>query len=393
MRILFLNHNLVGRGSYLRCLPLAKQLVGKGHEVTLISCADTTAWHWKEVDEAGVTVLLTPRLAGVGIHDGGYAPLDILARLPFGLRGWDLIHAFEHRPNVSFPAWLGHLRGTPLISDWSDWWTRGGITTSRRRWGWIDRGEAVLLEEGMKRVSDSVTVVSQALWNRARSIGIPEDRLSLIPSGCDHERIPLLDKRDCRRHLHLPMDNPVLCFSGFAFWDYSFLLEAFSRVLQIHPTAILMVVGLDKDGALESITRMCLGPLSSQVRMLGRVDPSEISVPLGAADVHLLPLPDNPVNRARWPIKFGDYLCSGRPLVVSRVGDTIGWLEKAEAGLVCDPSPEGMAEAILQLLADPLRTEKMGRNARILAEGELSWSHQGDRLEAHYNQCLGKCGK
>ncbi len=393
MRILFLNHNLVGRGSYLRCLPLAKQLVGRGHEVTLLSCTDTPSWRWHERNEAGVNVLLTPRLGGIGAHDGGYAPVDILARVPYGLRRWDLIHAFEHRPDVSIPAFLGYLKGTPLISDWSDWWTRGGITTPRRRWKWIDRSEAVLLEEGMKRLSAYVTVVSRTLWERSRSLGIPEERLALIPSGCDHERIRVLDKRECRRNLSLPTENPILCFSGFAFWDYSFLLEAFVRVLQTYPSALLIVAGLDKDGALDDITERCLGLLKTQVRMLGRVEPSEISTPLGAADLHLLPLPDNPVNRARWPIKFGDYLCSGRPLVVSRVGDTVDWLEKAEAGVACDPTPESMAGAILQLLADPQQAERMGHNARRLAEGELSWSHQGDRLEAIYRLCLNKHGK
>ncbi len=392
MRILFLNHNLVGRGSFLRCLPLAKQLVRRGHAVTLLSCADAPSWRWQEMTGTGVTVWLTPRLRAVGGHDGGYALVDILSRFPSGLRKWDLIHAFEHRPNVSIPALLGYLRGTPLISDWSDWWTRGGITTPRRRWAWIDRSEAVLLEEGMKRLSDYVVVVSQALWDRALSVGIPGNRLALIPSGCDHERISVLDKAECRTRLGLPLDSPVLCFSGFAFWDFAFLLEAFGCVLRTFPRAVLVVVGVDKDGTLEELSRRFLGPLGSQVRMLGRFEPDRISIPLGAADVHLLPLPDNPANRARWPIKFGDYLCSGRPLVVSRVGDTVDWLERAEAGLASDPTPESMASAILQLLSNPERAKEMGRNARVLAEGELSWSHQGNRLEALYKQCLSKRG-
>jgi len=393
VRILFLNHNLVGRGSYLRCLPLAKHLVAKGHEVTLISCADTPSACWSERIEDGVSVRLTPRWGGVGTHDGGYAPVDILARLPSGWRHWDLIHAFEHRPAVSIPAFVGYLRGTPLISDWSDWWTRGGITTPRRMWQWIDRCEASLLEEGMKRISDFVTVVSRSLWNRALSVGIPEENLVLLPSGCDHQRIPVLNRRECRQQLNLPLDNPILCFSGYAFWDYSFLLEAFAEVLRSNPTTLLIVVGVDKEGDLAHITEHRLGALKSQVRMLGRVAPSEISVPLGASDIHLLPLPDNPVNRARWPIKFGDYLCSGRPVVVSRVGDTVQWLEKAEAGVACDPTPQSMAEAIQFLLADSQQAEKMGRNARSLAEGELSWIHQANRLVSLYLNCLGKRGR
>ncbi len=388
MRILMLNHNLIGRGSYLRCQPLARELVRMGHEVDLITTADTPRKRWDHGMDEGVRVHQPPRFRGVANHDGGYSPVDILSRVPMTLKKWDLIHAFEHRPNVSFPALLSRIRGTPLVSDWSDWWTKGGITTPRRRSAKIDELEGTWIEEGSKRISDRVTVVSKTLWDRAESIGIPQDRLALIPSGCPHDRIHPLSQEPCRRELPLPLGIKVLTFVGFAFWDFAFLVKAFRRVLDEYPDAILQVVGQDKDAEIEDIAGEVLGESKGQVRFAGRFAPDRLEVPLGASDVQLLPLEDNLANRARWPIKFGDYLASGRPIVAPRVGDSAPILEREEVGIATEATPESFAEGILLLLNHPKQAKEMGARARKLAEGPLSWEVQAKKMETLYRDCV-----
>jgi len=303
------------------------------------------------------------------------------------LKKWDLIHAFEHRPNVSVPALLSRLRGTPLVTDWSDWWTKGGITTSRRRFRGLDELEGTWIEEGSKRISDRVTVVSQTLWERAKGIGISEEKLALIPSGCPHERIHSLPQGPCRREIPLPQDIKVVTFSGFAFWDFAFLVKAFKRVLRDYPDAVLQVIGQDKDSEIETIAKQELGEAVGQVRFAGRFSPERLEVPLAASDVQLLPLEDNLANRARWPIKFGDYLASGRPTVAPRVGDSAPILEREEAGIATEANPESFAEGILLLLNHPEQAREMGERARRLAEGPLSWEVQAKKLETLYIEC------
>lgn len=383
-----LNHNLIGRGSYLRCYPLARELVRMGHEVDLVTASDSPRRGWERKTEEGVRIHQPPRLGKVGIHDGGYSPVDILARIPMALHRWDLIHAFEHRPNVSLPALVSRLRGTPLVTDWSDWWTKGGITTSRRRSKKVDEWEGTWIEEGTKKFSDRVTVVSQALWDRSISIGLPAEKLALIPSGCPHDRIHPLQKNPCRRELPLPLEVPVLTFVGFAFWDFAFLVRAFRRVLDNYPTAILNVVGQDKDSEIEGIAKRELGDRSIQVRFAGRFAPDRLEVPLGASDIQLLPLEDNLANRSRWPIKFGDYLASGRPTVAPRVGDSAPILEHERAGISTEATSESFAEGILYLLNHPMECEVMGRRARELAVGPLSWEVQANKMEDLYRECI-----
>jgi len=383
-----LNHNVIGRGSYLRCFHFARELVRMGHFVKILTASEVSSVRWRTQEEEGVRIAIPPRFGKLGNHDGGYAPVDILARIPTALGKWDLIHAFEHRPNVSLPALVSRLRGTPLVSDWSDWWTKGGITTSRRRLSLVDRWEGTLIEEGSKRISDRVTLVSKTLWDRAVGIGIPEDRLHLVPSGCDSERIRPMDKKECRRRLNLPEEIPVLCFTGFAFWDFSFLVEAFKEVLGEFPNTMLLVAGEDKEGTIGDTAKRVLGDSAGQVAFAGRFEPSELQVPLGASDLQLLPLPDNLANRARWPIKFGDYLASGRPCVLCDVGDSAKVAREEEVGEVTSPHPQAFASGILRLLRDPERGIEMGKRARTLAEGKLSWGAQAEKLVGVYEKCL-----
>jgi glycosyltransferase involved in cell wall biosynthesis len=342
------------------------------------------------MEQEGLDIRVPPRWGKVGRHDGGYAPVDIFSRIPIALRRWDVIHAFEHRPNVSTPALLSRLRGTPLISDWSDWWTKGGITTPRRRFSFVDRWEGNVLEEGTKKFSDRVTVVSRALRTRAEAIGIDPERIDLVPSGCDTSRIHPLPREECRQRMGISLEVPVLCFSGFAFWDFRFLVETFKLVLEEFPDCRLLVVGQDKDGEIDKLVQEVLGGCADQVILAGRFDPADLEVPLGAADIQLLPLDRNLANAARWPIKFGDYLASGRPIATNLVGDTPAYINQYQVGIATEPDPAAYAEGIRGLLRNPEARERMGENALDLAAGPLSWEVQGKALEQAYLRCLGE---
>lgn len=384
MRILYLNHNIAGRGTYFRCLHFARQVVRAGHAVDLVTASPAPRLWWFEDQVDGVYVLHTPRIWAPGRHDGGYAPMDILARLLFVLRRYDLIHAFDHRPNVSFPAaFARRIWRTPVVVDWADWWTRGGITTSRRRWGWIDAIEA-RLEEGQKRRADAVTVTSTALYERALAIGVPRERLVLLPSGADVDSIPVLDRAECRAELGLPTDTPLALLAGYSLWDLDHLLEAVQHAATIVPHMKLMVVGLEKEGGTEQM--ISARGLEEHVLLVGSVPFVRLPVYLGAADVQVLPLRDTLANRARGPIKLGDYLASGRPVVTQRVGDGATLIEQHGAGVVAECDARSLGEALAGLLRDPERCVQMGANARRFAEQEGSWQQCVQPLLALYHR-------
>ncbi len=342
----------------------------------------------------GVRIWQPPRWLPPKHHDGGYAPLDLLARMAAARSiypdEFDVIHAFDHRPNVSFPwyLWL-QQRGknkTPLMAaDWCDWWTQGGITTSRRSSPGVDAWEAKL-EEGSKTSADAVTVISSVLENRALDIGIPASQVKCIPSGCDGEGIRCEDKKSCKRKLDWPEKDPLLCFVGLALWDLDIIADTVLEVRKSHPRTGLLLIG---GGVEAEAIRSMSGKLQNELLVLpGQVPYSELSRYLGAADIHLLPLEDNLANQARIPNKLGDYLASGRPVITQNIGDTGDVVEQTSVGLVAGRTCKTMAEAVSYLLENPSLQSEMGQHARHMAETERSWSTMAVKLLEFYNRML-----
>jgi glycosyltransferase involved in cell wall biosynthesis len=113
----------------------------------------------------------------------------------------------------------------------------------------------------------------------------------------------------------------------------------------------------------------------------------KIPLYLGASDVLLLPLPDTLFDRARWPLRLGDYLAAGRPIVATSLPE----IEKivSECGLLAKiGDPEDFADKILSIISDPDLREEMGKRARGLAETRYSWKRIAKQLERAYRHYL-----
>ena len=382
MRILFLNHNLAWRGSFFRCLGFARELVRLGHHVDLWTVSPRYSPRGKRENLDGVNVWQTPRWSAPGNHDGGYALVDNLVRLVrAGSARWDLVHAFEHRPNVLLP-WLGlrllhrlSLGPSPMLffSDWSDWWAGGGITTSRRRFAALDRMER-WVEERSKLGSDGVTVISTTLYQRAVELGIEPERLALIPAGVPIESFPRHDRLYCRKMLQLPLERPLLGFAGFSLWDMGLLAEVLTRVKNEVPDCGLLVVGGGVEEKAKAIFHeRCV--MGQDVFLPGVVPFAEIPLYLGACDVNVLPMEDRLANRARLPNKLMDYYAAGRAVVASDVGDAGAYVREHQTGIAAPGGAEAFSQACVALLRDAPRREAMGNRARELAETRFSY-HQ-----------------
>jgi len=391
VRILFLNHNIRNRGTWFRCFHLARKLVRFDHGVSIITLAGAPRPRGRWTEEDGVRIFESPRWLPPGRHDGGYAPLDIVSRFgPVLGSHWDVVHAFGHRPNVTVPWFVSKLfQKAHFAADWCDWWTRGGIVTGRRRFRILDLFEA-RLEEGSKRAAKLVTVISETLRERALTIGVPEERIVLLPSGADIEGIQDEYRLSCRDEWGLTAELDYIGFLGHAVWDLRMLFEAFSIVRRQHPRARLLLAGTDKDATIDALREEFA--LGATLITLGELPAERLSKALGAADIQALPMADTIANRARWPNKLGDYLASGRPVVVSDVGEAGKFVRRQKVGEAVEPTAKGLAEGLVRLLKDRERAREAGRRARMVAEKDLSWGRSAAILDEAYRR-MGERGQ
>ncbi len=379
--------------SVFRAQPWARELAVRGHHVDVICHADTERWRTKIEHVDGFRVVESPDLM-VGSLRQGWDPVCAFRRRRFLFREdkhYDLIQCFDTRPAVVWPA-LAYARAKhiPIVSDWSDWWGRGGLIRERRPlwyqyfFAWLE----VFFEEHYRKKLDGLSAISHALLDRALELGVPRERCHRIPGGVNLDVFSEVFPRDeSRARQGIPLDVPVLCFSGLdVLIDLGMAVNAYEIVRSSFPGTILLLTG----GATERVVRRMLrDPANmSGVKVLGVLPYRELPSHLAAADVFLMPFPDKIANVGRWPNKIGDYMCLGRPTVSNPVGEVKWLFEQYHVGLLAEATPESMADAALRLLRDPELARTMGETARKTAEEGFSWSKLVDDLEDWYYELI-----
>jgi glycosyltransferase involved in cell wall biosynthesis len=385
VRLLFLNHNVAWSGTFFRAFHLARQLVGRGHAVTLVTTHRSARWSVREELRDGVRLLQMPDLWW-GPARTGWDPWNALRRV-LALRSepFDVIHAFDSRPAVIVPALAVQSRGGgALFTDWADWWGRGG--TIQERSGWPVRTffgpVETWFEEAFRRRAVGTTVISEALAHRAIALGIEPGRVRVVPQGCDAERLVPRDRAAARAELGMGSDAMLLVHLGAMFRrDAALLFEAVRIARSDGLPVRLALVGNAKVRVPGDLGR-------EACQVTGFVSFREMQSWLGAADACVVPLCDSIANRGRWPSKINDYLCAGRAVVATLVGDAARCVQDEGAGWVCGATAPALAEAMGQVFADPVRRQAAGARARSVAEGRLAWSTLAAEVEPFYRQGL-----
>lgn len=379
---------------HFRAYPWARELTRLGHEVDVMCHANTERVSTRVRVEHGFRIIENPDLL-VGALRQGWDPYCAARRARFLFReskAYDLIHCLDTRLAVIWPA-LAYARAKsiPIVSDWIDWWGRGGLIQERRpRWYQVlFGGVETWFEEHYRNRLDGLTAISHALLERAVALGCPRDRCIVINGAADLDTFANPAAKDeARARVQLPTRAPVLCFSGLdVLIDLPLAVKAFELVRRDVPDARLLLVGPD-----ERTVRDMVGDPSAMdaVVALGPVPYGDLPKILPAADAFLMPYPNKVVNIGRWPNKIGDYMAVARPTVSNPVGEVKMLFERHEVGVLCDETPAAMARAAADLLRDPARADALGTNARRVAENELNWAHQVTRLESWYYDILSR---
>jgi glycosyltransferase involved in cell wall biosynthesis len=178
------------------------------------------------------------------------------------------------------------------------------------------------------------------------------------------------DVEQLRKDLGIPPGSPVVLYTGNfePYQGVDRLLHAASKVISQIPDTVFLLVG--ETGPSDFPVPEPIGRLKQQgsLRLIPRQSQSEVSRFLAMADIVVSPR-DGTRNVG---LKIFEYLAAGKPIVAT---DTLAHrrvLDEERAVLV-NLSPDDLGKAIVDLLRDPARSNRLGLAARAYAEENLGW--------------------
>ncbi len=386
LQILMLVYNRVGQGTYWRAFHLGRSLSRLGYAITLVATSSSRRKGIKAYTQDGINLIETPDLFSGSLRSG-WDPWNMLNRI-YSLREkkFNLIHAFESRPTVIYPAcYKARTNRAPLVIDWADWFGRGGSVEERPNpiLRTILRPVETYFEEHFRPSAQGNTVISTTLQEKALRLGINPQSIFLLENGSDTDRISPMPKAMARQRLGIDPTIPLIGYMGAIFMqDAQLLAGAFDWVTTRSPAAYLAMIGRSPVD-IRSLVRH-----PQAVIQTGYVDDPDLNAYLAACDLLWLPLNDSNANRGRFPLKLTDYMAAGRPVVATAVGDVTTLIEDGHFGLISTPDPEALARLTVQLLEDPHLQQQMGERARRLAESRFCWGAIAERLAQFYRTVM-----
>lgn len=219
--------------------------------------------------------------------------------------------------------------------------------------------------------------------------GLLEDHFRRrVGSGTRVLRMPILV--DCQRFARGGVSRrsgaaPYIAYSGSLAYTKGIatLLHAFRDIAGRHSDVSLRMTGLavprEYRGELERL--VCALGLDGRVEFLGLIPGTEFPDFLRAATALVIPHPAADFSAAAFPTKLGEYLASGTPVVVTRVGEVEDYVTDGETAFVADPGdPQALAAALDAVLDDPQRAAAVGAAGAALACREFDIDRHGRRL-------------
>ncbi len=392
-KALLLNYCYPGQGTYFRCLYFARGLAAAGWHIDLV-CASAKAGDWRIRShrlEEGITLYTLPSPWAPGSVPAYF--IRTLIGVVWVLFGrYDVIHAFGTAlPSTALPAAAARIFGKKAkrLLDWDDAWGEAYQEM-------FSRPAHILLayfEDNAPRWAGphGVTTVSRHFQTRLLKMGVPMERIHRIPNGADTALIRPIGRDAARLQAGWHDEQVIVSMGHNYFGSLRILLRTFEEVRRRKPKAKLKMVGaLLRVGKWEPKIDAILGEfahLSPAIEWVGEVKPADLAAYLCAADVLVLPMQPGVMDEARAPIRLGDYLASGRPVVSNAVGYVREILEQGNAGMFCaDPTDmHEFARKIVAVLDDASLARAMGEAGLRLATGAYNWREIGARVAAVYD--------
>lgn len=379
MRIIYLHQYFVTpeQGGGTRSYEFAKRWVSAGHEVHMLragSLESESHRGWAVSDVDGITVHtlgleysnkmnVTQRLTAFAAYAAA-ASLRSRALKP------DVAYATSTPLTVAIPAFVASAgRGAPYVFEVRDQWPDVPIAMGYLRNPAL-RAAAVWLERIAYRRASHIVVLAPGMKSDIEAKGIPGEKISVIPQGCDVGIFRGVSAVEVRRANPWLGDGPVFLYAGAIgpANGLRYLIELSDAMQTVTPSAQFVILGDGKErAALEALSRE--RGLAGCVHFLGSKNKHQVAEWMAASDATIA-LFTGP--RVLWKDavqnKFFDSIAAERPIASNNCGWQTQVAIEAGVGVMLDPDdPIAGAKQLAGMVGDEKFMARVPHNCRQMA--------------------------
>jgi PEP-CTERM/exosortase A-associated glycosyltransferase len=304
----------------------------------------------------------------------------------------DVIHAHSPVLNALPALKVGRRLGIPVVYEVRAFWEDAAVDHGTTTEGSLRYRLTRQLETRALKRADHVFTICEGLRSDIVGRGIAAGKVTVIPNAVDIEAFEMGGQADPALQQQLGLQGAtVLGFIGsfYAYEGLDLLLAALPELLRARPEMrVLLVGGGPQDAALKA-QAASLG-IADKVVFTGRVPHSEVTRYYDLVDVLAYPRHSMRLTELVTPLKPLEAMAQGRLFVASDVGGHKELVRHGETGFLFKAgSPQALATAVLETLAQRERWPQLREQGRRFVETERNWRNSVARYPAAYESALG----
>jgi len=283
--------------------------------------------------------------------------------------GVDLVHVNNYR-SAPFGRLVARWAGVPCVST-----VREMIAPDKVR-------------QYHLRGLDALVAVCDSVARVLVEADVPQDRVATVRSGVP---LPPISTESARRNLRESLgraaDDPTIGIVAHILPHKGFddLVQALPLIVQRIPRVRCLVVGeAPRKKYLDHLLDLA-EHLAVRDRLVWVGAQEDVSRFLAAMDLFVLPS-----HTEGLPLTILEAMAAGRPVVGTAVGGIPEAVRHGETGFVVPPrDPRRLAEAVIDVLANPALAKSMGEAGRASVQDTFTLEAEARQTRAQYCRVLG----
>ena len=220
-------------------------------------------------------------------------------------------------------------------------------------------------------------VISHNLKEYFRVKGIEDSKIHVVNMTVDTSRFDGVEKQPSERYI-------AYCGNASNNKDgVDQLIKAFAITSKTHPGVKLYIIGprpAEGDSFQNKELAEELG-IDDKVIFTGMVKSEDMPQLLKNAEILALDRPDNIQAKYGFPTKLGEYLLTGNPVVITRVGNIPLFLQDGVSALIAHPEePKSFAAKLNWALDNPEEAKAIGQRGREVAMKEFNYKEETKKI-------------